>query len=68
MVEETWLWRRVVALKFGEDIVCGRRRGGGGEPLSLEDLFMGVNCGGVFGWVGKLLAKTSSLRLGWEIE
>ena len=42
--------------------------GGGGEPLSLEDLFMGVNCGGVFGWVGKLLAKTSSLRLGWEIE
>ena len=70
MVEETWLWRRVVALKFGEDIVCGKRGGGGwwGEPPSLEDLFMGVTCGGVSGWVGKLLAKTSSLRLRWGIE
>ena len=47
-------------------------RGGGGgwwgEPPSLEDLFMGVTCGGVSGWVGKLLAKTSSLRLRWGIE
>ena len=50
---------------------CLWKEGGGGwwgEPPSLEDLFMGVTCGGVSGWVGKLLAKTSSLRLRWGIE
>ena len=29
---------------------------------------MRVACGEISGWVGKLLAKTSSLRLGWGIE
>ena len=40
----------------------------GWGPPSWEGVFMGVVCGKVSGWVGKFLAKTPSLRLGWEIE
>ena len=61
-VEETQLWRRVVTLKFGEELGVGR------GPPSWEGVFMGVVCGEVFKWVGMFLAKTSNLRLGWGIE
>ena len=57
-----WLWRRGVAFKFGEEL------GGGVRPPSWEGVFMGVVCREVIGWVGKFLAKTSSLRFGWGIE
>ena len=52
----------MVAFKFGEEL------GGGVRPPSWEGVFMGVVCREVFGWVGKFLAKTSSLRFGWGIE
>ena len=61
-VEETRLWRSAVALKFGEIFFWGW------GPPSWEGVFMGVVCEKVSGWVGKILAKTSSLRLGWGIE
>ena len=38
-IKENKLWRRVVALKFGEE--------GGGGPLSWEGVVMGVVCGEV---------------------
>ena len=59
-IEENRLWRRVVALKSGEEW--------GDGPLSWERVFMGVVCGEVSKWAGKCLAKISSLRLGWGIE
>ena len=59
-IEENRLWRRVVALKFGEEW--------GDGPLSWEGVFMGVVCGEVSRWGGKCLAKMSNLRLGWGIE
>ena len=41
----------------------------GGEWTSkLGRVFTGVACGAISGWVEKLLAKTSSLRLGWGVE
>ena len=33
-----------------------------------EGVIMGVVCGEVSEWGGMLLANTSSIRLGWEIE
>ena len=59
-VEETRIWRRVVASKFGKEW--------GGGPSSREGVSMGVVCGGVSRRVGKLLAKISNLRLGWGID
>ena len=38
----------------------------GGGLQSWEEVFTGVACGEVSRWVGKLLAKTSNLRLGVE--
>ena len=61
-IEETLLWRRVVASKFGEEWGAG-----GGLP-SWEWVFMCVICGEVSGWGGMLLANTSSFRLRWGIE
>ena len=58
-IEEIRFRRRVVALKFGEEL-----GGGGGRLPSWVRVFMGVACEEVSGWVEKLLAKTSSLRLG----
>ena len=60
-VEENRLWRRVVALKFGED--CG-----GGGPQSWVGVAMAVVCGEVFGWAGRFLTKMSNIRLEWGIE
>ena len=58
-IEENMLWRRVVALKYGEEL------GGGGDgPLSWEGVFIGVVYGEVFGWARKFFTKMSSLRLG----
>ena len=59
-VEETRIWRRVVASKFGKEW--------GDGPSSREGVSMGVVCGGVSRRVGKLLAKISNLRLGWGID
>ena len=59
-VEENRLWRRVVALKFGEEW--------GGGPLSWEGVTMVVVCGVVFGWAGRFLTKMSSIRLELGIE
>ena len=36
--------------------------------LSWIGEFMGVVCGEVFTWVGRILAKVVNLLLGWEIE
>ena len=58
--EESRLWRRVVASKFGEEW--------GDGSLGWEEVLMGVVCGEVFGRVGKCFAKMSTLRLGWGIE
>lgn len=55
-IKENRLWRRVVALKFGEEW--------GDGPLSWEGVFMGVVCGEVSRWAGKCLAKMSNLRFG----
>ena len=57
-VEENRFWRRVVALKFGEEW------GWGGGPLSWEGVLMVVVCGEVSRRVGKFLTKMSSIRLG----
>ena len=54
-IEENRLWKRLVALKFGE--------GGGVGPLSWEGVAMVVVCGEVFGWAGKFLTKMSSIWL-----
>ena len=59
-IEENRLWRRVVALKFGEEW--------GDGSLSWEGVLMGVVCGEVFGWNEKCFTKMSTLRLGWGIE
>ena len=53
-VEETRLWRRVVALKFGEEW-------GVGLP-SWVGVFMGVVYGEVSEKVGRFLASLSGLR------
>ena len=53
-IEETRLWRRVVALKFGEEW-------GGGLPSEVEG-FMGVACGEVSAWDGRILARIFALR------
>ena len=44
------------------------RKNGGVGPLSWVGEFIGVVCGEVFAWDGRILAKTVSLLLGWEIE
>ena len=44
------------------------KNGGGVGPLSWVREFMGVVCGEVFAWVGRISAKIVSLLLGWEIE
>ena len=62
-IEENRLWRRVVALKFGEDW-----GGGGCGPLSWEGVLMVAVYGEVSGKVGKFSTKMSSIRLGWGIE
>ena len=59
-VEKNRLWRRVVALKFGEDW--------GGWTSSWEGVARAVVCGEVFGWAGRFLTKISSIRLEWGIE
>ena len=58
--EETQLWRRVVAFKFGEEW--------GNGLLSLVGECMGVVYGEIFVWVGRILAKILSLLLRWGIE
>ena len=55
--EDDRLWRRVVASKFGEDW--------GDGPQSCVGEFMGVVCGEVFTWDGRILAKIVNLLLGW---
>ena len=60
-----WLWR-FTALEEGRSFEIWGRMGGG--PPSWEGVFMGVVCGEVSKWVGKLLAKIFSLRLGRGIE
>ena len=55
-IKENRLWRRVVALKFGEEW--------GDGPLSWEGVFIGVVYGEVSGWARKFFTKMSSLRLG----
>ena len=52
-VEETRLWKRVVALKFGKEW-------GDGLP-SWVRVFIGVVCGEVSGKVGRFLAKIFGL-------
>ena len=53
-IEETRLWRRVVAHKFGEEW-------GDGLPSWVEG-YMGVACGEVSEWVERFLAKIFGLR------
>ena len=65
-VEETRIWRRVVSMKFGEEL--GGGEGWGNGPLSWASVFMVVVCGEVFVWVGRISVNILSLRLGWEIE
>ena len=55
-VEGTWVWRRVVTLKFGEEW--------GGWTFKLVRGVHGCSLWKVFVWVGRLLAKTLNLRLG----
>ena len=43
-------------------------KNGGDGPHSLVGEFMGVVCGEVLAWDGRILAKIVSLLLGWEIE
>ena len=59
-IEENKLWRRMVALKFGEELRGGG--GGGGEPLSWKGVFMSVVCRKVPKWARKFSAKISNLR------
>ena len=59
-IEENRLWRRVIALKFGEEL--------GGGPLSWERVVMVVVYGEVSGWAGEFFTKMSSIRLGWGIK
>ena len=54
-------------MEKGGSFEIWRRMGEGGPP-SWEGVFMGEVCGEVSGWVGKFLAKTSSLRLGFGTE
>ena len=56
-IEENRLWRRVVALKFGEEW------GGWTSKLGMV-----VVCGEVSGRAGIVSTKMSSIRLGWGIE
>ena len=47
----------------------GKIGGGGGDgPQSEVGELMGVVCGEIFGWVGRILAKIVSLLSGWGIE
>ena len=59
-VEENQLWRRVVAINFGEEwgdgLVCWAR------------VFLDVVCGEAFVWVGRILVNILVLRFGWGIE
>ena len=48
--------------------IRGRMGGGGVGPLSWVGDFMGMFCGEVFAWDGRILAKIVSLLLGWGIE
>ena len=57
---ENRLWRRVVALKFGEEWA--------GWTSKLGRGVHGCGFGEVSGWVGKFLTKMSNIRLGWGIE
>ena len=50
----------MVASKYGEDW--------GDGPQSWGGEFMGVVCGEVFAWDGRILAKIVSFLLGLEIE
>ena len=59
-IEENRLWRRVLALKFGEEW--------GGGPLSWEGVLMVVVCREVSGKARKFSTKMSNIRLGWGIE
>ena len=60
-IEENRFWRRVVALKFGEEW-------GGWTSKLGRGVFMVVVCGEVSGWTGKFLTKMSIISLGWGIE
>ena len=62
-IEENRFWRRVVVLKFGEEL-----GGWGGRPLSWEGVAMVVVYGEVSRWAGEFLTKRSSIRLEWGIE
>ena len=54
--EEDRLWNRVVASKYREEWGVG--------PLSWVGEFIGVVCGEVFAWVGRISSKIVSLLLG----
>ena len=43
-------------------------KNGGDGPQSWVGEFMGVVCGEVFAWDGRILVKIVSLLLGWGIE
>ena len=43
-------------------------KNGGDGPKSWVGEFMGVVCGEVFAWDGRILVKIVSLLLGWRIE
>ena len=58
--EEDRLWRRVVASKFGTEW-------GDGPPSWVRE-FMGVACGEIFAWDGRISTKIVSLLLGLGIE
>ena len=63
------VWERgESAMEEGGSFRIWGRMGGGVGPLSWVREFMGVVCGEVFAWVGRISAKIVSLLLGWEIE
>ena len=59
-IEETWLWRRVVATRFGEEW--------GDGLLSWVGVCMVVVYEEIFKWVRRHLAIIICLRLGWGID
>ena len=59
-VEENRLWRRVVAINFGEEW--------GDGLVSWARVFLDVVCGEAFVGVGRILVNILVLRFGWGIE
>ena len=63
-----WKERGSVMEKGGHFKIWGRLGGGGDGPQSEVGELMGVVCGEIFVWVGRILAKIVSLLSGWGIE